>query len=43
MYSSFLPGLLDPNETIERCAERELLEETGYTGTVKHVSPGTYL
>lgn len=32
-------GLLDPNETIERCAERELLEETGYIGTAVRTSP----
>lgn len=25
-------GLIDPGETIETCAERELLEETGYVG-----------
>lgn len=32
-------GLLDPNETIERCAERELLEETGYIGKATRTSP----
>lgn len=32
-------GLLDPNETIERCAERELLEETGYIGRATKTSP----
>lgn len=32
-------GLLDPNESIETCAERELLEETGYVGKAVKVSP----
>ncbi|CAN6623964.1 hypothetical protein TRVA0_009S02630 [Trichomonascus vanleenenianus] len=32
-------GLLDPNETIEQCAERELLEETGYVGKATKISP----
>lgn len=32
-------GLLDANESIERCAERELLEETGYIGTAVRSSP----
>lgn len=32
-------GLLDPNESIETCAERELLEETGYIGKAYKVSP----
>ena len=32
-------GLLDPNETPEMCALRELKEETGYTGEAKHTSP----
>ncbi|WAQ97694.1 NUDT5-like protein [Mya arenaria] len=42
--ASDLPdGLLDAGETAERCAVRELLEETGYTGTVKHTSPATSL
>jgi 8-oxo-dGTP pyrophosphatase MutT (NUDIX family) len=35
-------GLLDPNESIEQCAERELLEETGYIGRALHVSPVMY-
>jgi ADP-ribose pyrophosphatase len=32
-------GLLDPNESIETCAERELLEETGYVGKAVKVGP----
>lgn len=32
-------GLLDPNESIETCAERELLEETGYVGKAIYTSP----
>jgi ADP-ribose pyrophosphatase len=32
-------GLLDPNETVETCAERELLEETGYVGKAFSVTP----
>jgi ADP-ribose pyrophosphatase len=32
-------GLLDLNESIEKCAERELLEETGYIGKAVRVSP----
>lgn len=37
---SYLPGLVDPNESVEEAAVRELKEETGYTAQVKHVSPG---
>lgn len=32
-------GLLDPNESIETCAERELHEETGYIGKAQSVTP----
>lgn len=32
-------GLLDPNETLEQCAERELHEETGYIGKAVRSSP----
>lgn len=35
----FPAGLLDPNETLETCAERELLEETGYIGKAIKSSP----
>jgi len=30
--------LIDPDETVEQAALRELREETGYTGIVKSVS-----
>ncbi|ANZ75171.1 BA75_02389T0 [Komagataella pastoris] len=32
-------GLLDPNESVESCALRELREETGYIGKVTYRSP----
>ncbi|ODV97566.1 hypothetical protein PACTADRAFT_37701 [Pachysolen tannophilus NRRL Y-2460] len=35
-------GLIDPNESIETCALRELKEETGYIGKVLHTSPIVY-
>eukprot|EP00057_Strongylocentrotus_purpuratus_P014481 XP_011668955.1 PREDICTED: ADP-sugar pyrophosphatase [Strongylocentrotus purpuratus] len=39
----FPAGLVDPNESQEEAALRELKEETGYTGTVLAVSPCTAL
>lgn len=36
-------GLIDKSESVESCAERELKEETGYTGTIKHISLSTCL
>lgn len=35
-----IPGLMGENETAEQAALRELMEETGFVGLVKHVSPG---
>lgn len=32
-------GLLDPSESLEQCAERELYEETGYVGKAVKSSP----
>lgn len=32
-------GLIDPGETAEQCAVRELMEETGYVGTASESSP----
>lgn len=34
----FPAGLIDPNESVETTAVRELLEETGYVGTFKKLS-----
>ncbi|XP_029635188.1 ADP-sugar pyrophosphatase [Octopus sinensis] len=39
----FPAGMIDVNETAEVSACRELKEETGYVGIVKHVSPTTCL
>jgi ADP-ribose pyrophosphatase len=36
----FPAGLIDSGETPEQAAERELAEETGYTGRVIQVGPG---
>jgi ADP-ribose pyrophosphatase len=36
----FPAGLIDPGETPGQAAERELAEETGYTGKVVQVGPG---
>jgi ADP-ribose pyrophosphatase len=32
-------GLIDPGETPEECAVRELKEETGYVGVAEEKSP----
>ncbi|CAG2228226.1 NUDT5 [Mytilus edulis] len=39
----FPAGLIDPDETATTCGLRELKEETGYIGTLKHESPVTCL
>ncbi|KAL4955168.1 NUDIX hydrolase domain-like protein [Aspergillus filifer] len=35
-------GLIDPNETVEECAVRELREETGYVGVADQTSTVMY-
>ncbi|KAL4943395.1 hypothetical protein BDV06DRAFT_211052 [Aspergillus oleicola] len=35
-------GLIDPNETVEECAVRELKEETGYVGVADQTSTVMY-
>jgi ADP-ribose pyrophosphatase len=35
----FPAGLIDDGESVEAAARRELLEETGYAGSVDHVGP----
>ncbi len=35
-------GLIDPGENAERCAVRELYEETGYTGRIEEVFPPSF-
>ena len=36
-------GLIDPGESAETAAIRELKEETGYVASIKHRSPRKYL
>lgn len=38
----FPAGLLDPGEQLHQTAERELVEETGFSGKIKSVSPVVY-
>lgn len=38
----FTAGCIDPNESIEQAAIRELYEETGYRGTIRFIAPSTY-
>lgn len=38
----FPAGLVDPGEAPEETALRELREETGYQGIVRHITPPTY-
>ncbi len=38
----FPAGLVDPGETLETTATRELLEETGYVGIVEKISPALF-
>lgn len=35
-------GLIDPNESVEECAVRELKEETGYVGVAEKTSSVMY-
>lgn len=35
-------GLIDPNESVEECAVRELKEETGYVGVAEETSSVMY-
>lgn len=38
----FPAGLVDPGEDIESTAKRELLEETGFSGKIKKISPSLF-